>query len=191
MTAQFRESIDAGVRMALSKMQRDALGAAPHGLWSVMSDSFGNRDRMQGRYLVRATAAKFGLYGLDREEAEYWGITVDATNRRLDGSAHSYSLRFDKADIPPARAFWSLVVYDENGFFVANPINRYSIGDRTKGLSYGGDGSLTIYIQDSAPGGERGANWLPAPGGPFSLALRLYYPVGTDNYAPPVPEVTR
>jgi hypothetical protein len=192
MTAQLRESIDAGVRMALSKIeQREALGAAPHGSWIGVSDSFGNRDRMQGRYLVRAAAAKLGLYGLDREEAEYLGVTVDATNQRLDGSAHSYSLRFDKAHMPPARAFWSLVVYDESGFFVANPINRYSIGDRTQGLSYGDDGSLTVYIQNSPPGGERAANWLPAPDGPFSLALRLYYPVGTDNYAPPVPEVTR
>src|SRR5262249_26722472 len=128
MTAEVRESIDGGVRMALSKMQRDALSGAPHGSWSVVTDSYGNRDRMQGQYLVRAAAAKVGLYGLDREEAEYWEVTVDAATRKLDGSAHSYSLRFDKAHMPPARAFWSLVVYDENGFFVANPINRYSIG---------------------------------------------------------------
>lgn len=186
-----RERIETGVRVALTKMQRDALGADPRGLWTVAANAFGSRDRMQGRYLVRATAAKVGLYGLDREEAEYWNLSTDTAKQRLDGAKHDYALRFDKAHMPPAKAFWSLVVYDEDGFFVTNPINRYSIGDRTKGLNLGADGSLTIYIQHSPPTGERDANWLPAPEGPFSLTLRLYYPVGTDTYTPPAPAVTR
>lgn len=186
-----REQIDAGVQAALSKMKRDALDAERRGSWGVSVNSFGSRDRMQGRYLVRATAAKLGLWGLDREEAEYWTMTADGASQRLDGAIHAYELRFTKENMPPARAFWSLVIYDDEGFFAENPINRYSIGDRTKDVRYGADGSLTVYIQHSSPGGDREANWLPAPQGPFSMTLRIYHPFGTDNYVAPIPIVTR
>jgi hypothetical protein len=84
-------------------------------------------------------------------------------------------LRFPKGQLPPVRGFWSLTMYDENMFFVANPINRYSMSVRTNPV-YEPDGSLAIYIQNESPGAGKEANWLPAPKGKFHLMLRLYWP---------------
>jgi hypothetical protein len=78
-------------------------------------------------------------------------------------------------------SFWSLTMYEATPagqfFLTPNPIHRYAIGDRTKGLTYGADGSLDIWIGRSDPGGGRSANWLPAPAqGPYSMSLRAYLP---------------
>jgi hypothetical protein len=79
--------------------------------------------------------------------------------------------------LPPVDAFWSLAMYDLPKFYlVENPINRYSIGDRTPGLRYNADGSLDIYIQRDSPGAERESNWLPAPEGDFRPLIRMYQP---------------
>jgi hypothetical protein len=89
-------------------------------------------------------------------------------------------MRFDT--LPPAKAFWSVTMYDTSydgtaGYFVANPINRYLINSTTPGLVYGEDGSLTITIQHEQPQAEaEQANWLPAPAGPFYLVMRIYWP---------------
>jgi hypothetical protein len=78
--------------------------------------------------------------------------------------------------LPPVEAFWSITLYDEKGFQVANPINRFAIGDRDE-LKYGADGSLDIYIQHADPGADRQSNWLPAPeSGPMNMTMRLYAP---------------
>jgi hypothetical protein len=92
-----------------------------------------------------------------------------------------YRLHFDADKLPAVNAFWSLTMYEATAdgqfFLVANPINRYSIGDRTPGLKKNPDGSLDIWITRADPGGERSANWLPAPStGPFSLSFRAYLP---------------
>jgi hypothetical protein len=84
-------------------------------------------------------------------------------------------MRFAKGQLPPVRGFWSLTMYDENMFFVANPINRYSMSVRTNPV-YEPDGSLVIYVQNESPGKDKEANWLPAPKGKFHLMLRLYWP---------------
>jgi len=84
-------------------------------------------------------------------------------------------MRFEKGQLPPVRGFWSLTMYDEKMFFVANPINRYSMSMRTN-PTYEPDGSLLIHIQNESPGDGREANWLPAPKGKFHLMLRLYWP---------------
>ena len=84
-------------------------------------------------------------------------------------------MRFAKGQLPPVKGFWSLTMYDENMFFVANPINRYSMSVRTNPV-YDADGALTIYIQNESPGKDKEANWLPAPKGKFHLMLRLYWP---------------
>ena len=104
-----------------------------------------------------------------------------------------WRLRFPKGQTPPVGAFWSLTMYEitpEKQFFMTeNPIKRYAIGDRTAGLKTAPDGSLTIYVSRKDPGGERSANWLPAPAkGPFSLLLRLYLPKPeaiSGSYVPP------
>jgi hypothetical protein len=84
-------------------------------------------------------------------------------------------LHFD--ELPPVEAFWSLTMYDAvNYYLVANPINRYSIGDRTPGLQYNDDGSLDLYLQPDSPGPDKESNWLPAPAGDFRPTLRMYQP---------------
>jgi hypothetical protein len=125
-------------------------------------------------YITRAVIARAGLWGNHGYEANYEAIWVDGDGNPLVGSK-SYELHLPTP--PPVDAFWSLTMYDVPRFYlVANPINRYSIGDRTKGLKYGDDGSLTIYIGNSSPGPERESNWLPAPAGSFRPILRMYQP---------------
>ena len=141
------------------------------------------------RYLVRAGAARGGLWGNHGYEAAYAMVYEDGDGDALDGNAR-YELRFDPT--PPVGAFWSVTMYDTPDFFlVANPIDRYSIGDRTPGIRTADDGSLTIVMQREAPDDEIGrANWLPTPDGPFRPILRMYEPaeaVFDGSYAlPPV-----
>ena len=130
-------------------------------------------------YLYRAHVALTGLAALEPAEAAYLTCSVDSTGRALSG-ANAYRLTFPADGLPPARAFWSLAMYEVTpegrAFFVDNPIGRYSIGDRTAGLQKGADGSLTIFLQRERPDGDRTANWLPAPSGPMRLVLRAYEP---------------
>jgi hypothetical protein len=137
---------------------------------------FGSRDDLKGDYTTRAVAAAMGIYGNTKEEAVYVGYHVDADNAQLQGR-QSYVIHFAKADLPPAKFFWSMTLYDlPDRHLVANPIKRYSIGDRTQGLKYGTDGSLDIYVQNASPGTGKESNWLPAPAGPYTLIMRLYGP---------------
>lgn len=84
-------------------------------------------------------------------------------------------MHFPKGQLPPVKGFWSLTMYDENYFFVSNPINRYSISQR-QNLKTNPDGSVDIYIQHESPGADKESNWLPAPAGAFILMLRMYWP---------------
>jgi len=139
---------------------------------------FGTRSFLNGNYLYRYAGAKLGLYGNSGEEAEYFGYFVDANHQPLDASKSDYVLTFSKGKLPPAKAFWSLTMYDgKSQFLVANPIKRYLLNSTMlKTLKYGKDGSLTIHVQESAPTAVEGPNWLPAPNGPFYAVLRLYMP---------------
>jgi hypothetical protein len=107
------------------------------------------------------------------QEAVYWKTSVDGAGHALSG-AHDYSLHFPPGGLPPNDAFWSLTMADEKERFVANPIDRYCVGDRS-GLAPNPDGSIDIHIRSSAPEGD-GSNWLPAPAGRFVLWLRVYMP---------------
>ncbi|MCA2210072.1 DUF1254 domain-containing protein [Nocardia rosealba] len=127
------------------------------------------------RYTQRTAAARGGLWGNHGYEAAYAMVYVDSVSAALDGSQR-YQLTF--ATPPPCGAFWSITMYDaENFYLVDNPIDRYSIGDRTTGLVTGADGSLTVTLQHDQPTDptER-ANWLPTPVGPFRPLLRVYEP---------------
>ena len=108
------------------------------------------------------------------EEAIYPLNTGDADGQPLHGN-HDYVLHFDADEIPPVQAFWSVTMYDGEGFQVANPLNRFAIGDRD-GLVFNEDGSLDLFLQHDNPGPDKEANWLPAPGGPLGVTLRLYWP---------------
>jgi hypothetical protein len=107
------------------------------------------------------------------EEAMYWWTNADGTGHALDGE-NNYTMQFPAGGLPPNDAFWSLTMGDAKNHFVPNPLNRYSVSDRT-GLVPNADGSVDIYIQNSAPAGHE-ANWLPAPTGHFILWLRVYVP---------------
>jgi hypothetical protein len=127
------------------------------------------------RYLQRAGAARGGLWGNHGYEAAYAMVNVDADGAALSGD-HRYELRFSTT--PPCRAFWSVTMYDTPDYYlVPNPIDRYSIGDRTPGLHRAADGSLTLVLQHDPPAtAEERANWLPTPAGPFRPILRMYEP---------------
>lgn len=128
----------------------------------------------EAAHLMRAVAARVGLWGNHAYEAMYAQVFVDAAGEQLTG-AHAYTIRFETP--PPVGAFWSLTMYDMPDYYLcANPIDRYSIGDRTPGLTYGDDGSLTLLIGHTDPGEAGRANWLPAPAGDFRPVLRMYMP---------------
>ena len=124
------------------------------------------------------------------QEAVYWTTTVDGAGQTLSGG-HNYLLHFAPGGLPPNQAFWSLTMTNTQGQMVANPSNRYSVGDRS-GLVPNTDGSIDIYIQQAAPAGHK-ANWLPAPGGYFKLWLRVYQPgaaiLSGAYHVPPIVEV--
>jgi hypothetical protein len=125
-------------------------------------------------YIDRAAIAMFGLGALEPEDAVYGFGSVDAEGQSFNGGSR-YVLHFDKSALPPVQAFWSVTLYGPDGFFAANAINRYAIGDRDK-LAFNQDGSLDIYIQSDRPDAAKESNWLPAPEGEFNLAMRLYWP---------------
>ncbi len=139
--------------------------------WVAMGNALG----VYGNdYLQRAFIGFAGLGALPPEEAIYPMAPFDSEGKPLSGASR-YVLHFDKEQIPPADAFWSLTMYGADQFFVANPIDRFAIGDRDK-LIFNADGSLDLYVQKDSPGADKEANWLPAPDGPFSMNLRLYLP---------------
>jgi hypothetical protein len=112
------------------------------------------------------------------EESLYPAALLDSRNRPLDGTTGRYTLRFEPGRLPPANAFWSITMYGlDDKYLVANPIDRYAIGNRTQGLVTGADGALTLAVQAERPTDPvLAANWLPAPRQPFYLVLRLYGP---------------
>ena len=139
--------------------------------WGMNTDTMG----VYGNYyLKRAIIAMVGLGANNVDDAIYPLQIADADGNPTDGSSN-YVLHFDAGQHPPVDAFWSVTMYDQEGFQVSNTIDRYAIGDRDA-LQLAEDGSLDILVQHDSPGPEAEANWLPAPKGPFSLCLRLYAP---------------
>jgi hypothetical protein len=129
-------------------------------------------------YLQRAFVTAIGL-GANRPQDAIYPVSQRASPIEPYEGGHNYTLRFPKGQLPPVKGFWSLTMYDEDMFFVANPINRYSMSLRTN-PKFEPDGSLVIYIQNESPGADKEANWLPAPKGKFHLMLRLYWPNEDD-----------
>jgi hypothetical protein len=140
-------------------------------------DVFGTRQYLKNNYLYRMGAAVLGIYGNSKQEALYPAYYVDATKQKLDGT-NRYTMRFAPGQLPPVNAFWSLTMYDEpQSLLVANPLDRYLINSpMLPQLKRDADGGLTLIIQNESPGKDKEANWLPAPKGPFSMIMRLYWP---------------
>lgn len=139
--------------------------------WSMSTNSMG----VYGNYyLKRAVIAMIGLGANQPEDAVYPMCLYDADGKALDGN-YDYILHFSKEELPPVEAFWSVTMYDAEGFQAANVLNRFAIGDRDD-LKYNSDGSLDLYIQHTSPGAEKESNWLPAPACPLGVTMRLYAP---------------
>jgi hypothetical protein len=141
--------------------------------------------------LLRAAHAQIFLGPINvPQEAMYWTTSGDGAGRTLSG-LHDYIMHFPAGGLPPNNAFWSLTMGNAKNRFVANPINRYSVSDRS-GLVPNADGSVEIYIQNAAPAGHE-SNWLPAPSGRFILWLRVYMPGASildgEYKVPPIVEV--
>jgi hypothetical protein len=140
-------------------------------------DLFGTRDFLKNNYLYRMTAAVLGIFGNTKQEAMYPAYYVDGDGQKLDGS-HRYTLRFAPGQLPPVNSFWSMTMYEEpSKLLVANPLNRYLLNSpMLPHFAMDADGGLTLQIQNESPGKDQEANWLPAPKGPFSVIMRLYWP---------------
>ena len=152
--------------------------------WSLNTDTMG----VYGNYyLKRAIVAQLGLGANLPEDAIYPLNLADETGKPLDGASR-YTIHFDKGATPPVNAFWSLTLYDSDGFQVANSLNRFAVSSWMP-FKYNPDGSLDLYFQNESPGTDKEANWLPAPKGPFNLTMRLYGPKGdtlTGKWNPPL-----
>ncbi len=125
-------------------------------------------------YSARAITARVAVGANPPEDAVYISDSTDASGAPLNGSMR-YRMHFTSGKLPPVRAFWSVTAYDKEGYFIANTINRYAIGDRDK-LKFNPDGSLDIYIQEQNPGADHESNWLPSGNGIFNMTMRLYWP---------------
>lgn len=151
--------------------------------WSMNTDTMG----VYGNYyLKRAIVAQQGLGANLPEDAIYPLNLGDEAGRPLDG-ANKYTLHFEKGATPPVNAFWSVTLYDPEGFQVANSLNRFAVSSWMP-FKYNADGSLNLYFQNESPGKDKEANWLPAPKGSFNLTMRLYGPKSealTGKWNPP------
>jgi hypothetical protein len=152
--------------------------------WQMNTDTMGVYGNF---YLKRAIVALAGL-GANQVDDAIYPLNVSDSDGRPVTADNTYILHFSRDELPPVGAFWSLTMYDAEGFQVANPLNRFAIGDRDP-LKFNADGSLDLYIQNQNPGPDRETNWLPAPKrGQLALTLRLYAPkpqVANGHWAPP------
>jgi len=151
--------------------------------WSMNTDTMG----VYGNYyLKRAIVSQLGLGANLPDDAIYPLNLGDASGVPLDGT-NKYMIRFEKDTMPPVHAFWSITLYDNEGFQVPNALNRFAVSSWMP-FKYNSDGSLDLYFQSDNPGTDKEANWLPAPKGPFNLTMRLYAPKAdalTGKWNPP------
>jgi len=147
--------------------------------WGIpLSDNWTTADNCAAfgtDYFTRTAMAKSNILVNAKAETKYYYQDLDSKGALLNG-ASQYTVTFAKDKMPPVKGFWSLTLYDEHHFFSPNAIKRYSVGTKNKGLKYNTDGSLTLYIQNAEPAGDKKANWLPCPKGLFCLYFRCYWP---------------
>lgn len=171
-----------------------AAGVAMNG-WRVTPIP-GAPEAYNGDWLLRAVAAKAGIYGNSTEEATYPFTREDTSGAKLDGSSARYTLTFAANQLPPVNSFWSVTMYHgDTQLLVQNPIDRYLINaPMLPQMKRNADGGVTLVIQKDDPGPELRSNWLPAPNGPIYLVMRLYWPkteqpsllpIGQGQWRPP------
>lgn len=184
LSAPVQAALNAGAKAALQSMLANlpTLGRPVNG-WRMNTDTMG----VYGNYyLKRAIVTMVGLGANQPEDAVYPMNFTDADGKPVDGN-NNYVLHFDKEQLPPVEAFWSLTMYDADGFQSANVLNRFAISSWMP-LQYNADGSLDLYLQNTTPGKDKESNWLPAPKGRLGVTMRLYAPreaVLTGEWNPP------
>jgi len=141
-------------------------------------DLFGTREFLKNDYLYRFSAAVLGIFGNSKHEAMYPIYREDASGNKMNAKDNNYTIYLPPGQFPPVHAFWSFTMYNlPASLLVTNPINRYLINSTMlPTLKKDAKGGITIYIQYKSPGKDKESNWLPAPDGPFWVALRLYWP---------------
>jgi hypothetical protein len=177
LTPEMRQAIEQGIADAWKEFNEFKSTQVDVGR-VTSGDLFGTREYLKNNYLYRMTAALLGIYGNSKAEAMYPLYTVDAAAEKLDATKNRYTLRLPPGQLPPVNAFWSLTMYElPASLLVANPLNRYLLNSpMLPQFEKDADGGLTLYIQNESPGKDKEANWLPAPKGPFFMAMRLYWP---------------
>jgi hypothetical protein len=186
LTTQTRDALKEGVKEAFGEMEQFIAEAGSDPLASAKV--FGTREFLQksakenygheNHYLLRAAAGHMGLYGNSAAEAIYPAYLADSDGQPYDASANRYTISFEKRQLPPVRAFWSLTMYDaKTQLLIENPLERYLLNSSMMDqFRMEADGSLVLHIEKDSPGGGLESNWLPAPDGPFYMVLRLYGP---------------
>ena len=181
LSAEHKAAVLLGMKAGDEKVDKFlAAGVKDVNGWNIGS-FFGDRDFYKGNWLMRAAAAKGGLYGNDAAEATYPYTRTDEKGETLDGSKHNYTITFPAGQLPPVNAFWSVTMYDgKSQLLIKNPIDRYLLNSpMLSAMKKNKDGSLTLYIQKDSPGKALEANWLPAPNDTIYLVMRLYWPKDT------------
>jgi hypothetical protein len=176
--------LGAAAGLKLMREKQPTIARVTNG-WIMNTDTMGVYGDF---YLKRAIIAMAGLGANQPEDAVYPMNVADADDTPVTGE-NKYVLHFNKDELPPVNAFWSLTMYDAEGFQVANPLNRFALGDRDA-LAFNADGSLDLYIQNEKPSADKESNWLPAPkSGTLGMTMRLYAPkpeVVDGRWNPPV-----
>ncbi len=173
-----REALLAGLQRGQKKLAELSVDTHFLGHEVTAADLFGTRAYLGGDVRRRDVGAVLGIYGNSREEALYPLYRADATGKALDASRATYTLHFEKGKLPPAKAFWSLTMYDgRTKLLVDNPLKRYLINSTMlPALKRDADGGITLTLAHASPGKAQEVNWLPAPDGPFYAVLRIYDP---------------
>jgi hypothetical protein len=186
LTPDVVAAINQGAKDALRELTETQKKAGSVNGWTMTTDGAGVYG---ASYKRRAFTAMSGFGGDLPEDAVDANASADADGKPFTGS-HGYVVHFDKDKLPPADAFWSITLYDAQGYPVSNPLDRHSLGSRD-GLQFNGDGSVDIYVQSKSPRESKKSNWLPAPKEGFSLMMRLYAPKGDvldGRWTPPAPK---
>jgi len=184
LDSKTQAALNAAVTEGLELIASKPLGGEFVNGWNISREFMGTYG---AAYWQRANIALIGLGANPPEDAIYPLTLADPDGNPYQGG-EDYVLHFDADQLPPVGAFWSVTLYDSDGYLVDNPIDRYALGDRDD-LLYNSDGSLDIFVQSASPGELLDSNWLPAPAeGEFNLTMRLYWPsldVLTGVWNPP------
>jgi len=190
LSPDLQQALDQAAQDGLAEVSATPRAGEIKNGWSMATNTdLGGAGRFGTNYIQRAVVALTGLGVNLAEDAVYPLTYEDGEGQALNG-AYRYRLRFPEGQLPPAQGFWSLTMYDQDAFFIDNPIDRYAVGDRSN-LATNADGSVDIYIQHEPPADHQQSNWLPAPEGDFNMSMRLYWPdesVLNGDWVPPALE---